>query len=47
MWQSEYNVPANPNIVPLGWYMLFIVDNSGIPPLSATLGQDQFINVLS
>jgi hypothetical protein len=24
-------VPQNPNLMPPGWYMLFLVDNGGIP----------------
>ncbi len=27
-------VPENPNIAPPGWYMLFLVDNSGIPSVA-------------
>ena len=28
-------VPQNPNLAPPGWYMLFIVDNAGIPSIAA------------
>jgi hypothetical protein len=27
-------VPANPNITPPGWYMLFVVDASGVPSVA-------------
>ncbi len=27
-------VPENPNIAPPGWYMLFLVDNSGVPSVA-------------
>ncbi len=27
-------VPTNPNIAPPGWYMLFVVDNNGVPSIS-------------
>jgi hypothetical protein len=28
-------VPQNPNIAPPGWYMLFIVDNNGVPSVAS------------
>jgi hypothetical protein len=28
-------VPQNPNLLPPGWYMLFLVDNSGIPSVAS------------
>jgi hypothetical protein len=28
------NVTDNPNIAPPGWYMLFIVDNAGVPSVA-------------
>jgi hypothetical protein len=27
-------VPTNPNLTPPGWYMLFLVDNDGVPSLA-------------
>jgi hypothetical protein len=27
-------VPQNPNLAPPGWYMLFLVDNNGIPSVA-------------
>jgi hypothetical protein len=27
-------VPQNPNIAPPGWYMLFLVDNNGVPSVA-------------
>ena len=30
-------VPQNPNIAPPGWYMLFLVDNSGVPSVASWL----------
>lgn len=28
-------VPANPNLTPPGWYMLFLVDNDGVPSVAS------------
>ena len=27
-------VPQNPNLAPPGWYMLFLVDNAGVPSVA-------------
>jgi len=27
-------VPQNPNLAPPGWYMLFLVDNNGVPSVA-------------
>jgi hypothetical protein len=28
-------VPANPNLAPPGWYMLFLVDQQGVPSIAS------------
>jgi hypothetical protein len=33
----EATAPANPNIAPPGWYMLFLVDDDGVPSLASWL----------
>ena len=33
----QVTVPANPNLAPPGYYMLFIVNNSGVPAVARTL----------
>jgi hypothetical protein len=30
----ELSIPANPNVAPPGWYMLFLVDTDGIPSVA-------------
>jgi hypothetical protein len=30
----QVSVPTNPNIAPPGWYMLFIVDQHGVPSVA-------------
>jgi hypothetical protein len=30
----KITVPANHNIAPPGWYMLFIVNNNGVPSVA-------------
>jgi hypothetical protein len=31
----QVTVPANPNLAPPGWYMLFLVDQAGIPSVAS------------
>ena len=29
------SVPSEPNLAPPGWYMLFVVDSTGVPSVAA------------
>jgi len=30
-------VPGNPNVAPTGWYMLFLVNNAGVPSIAQSI----------
>ena len=32
--QLDVDIPAEPNIAPLGWYMIFLTDDRGVPSVA-------------
>jgi galactose oxidase len=36
-WKSQIEVPRNPGIVPPGWWMLFAINDQGVPSHAATI----------